>query len=105
MQLPLPLLSPHDRSRRSLAIGGRTYEVAIVRHRRARRYLLRVYSDTTLRLTVPHGAAIADGLRFVAGQAAWIERERVRMHQRSAPWTDGSVILYRGREQRLRVDG
>jgi predicted metal-dependent hydrolase len=105
VQLSLPLRSPREPTRHALAIGGRTYDVAIVRHRRARRYLLRVCSDSTLRLTVPRGADIDTGLRFAANQVVWIERERVRLHRRTAPWMDGSVVLFRGREERLRVDG
>src|SRR5437762_3455390 len=63
VQLPLPLLAPSDLSRsepgrRTVAILGRTYEVEIARHRRARRYVLRMQPDGALRLTVPHGQSI-----------------------------------------------
>jgi predicted metal-dependent hydrolase len=78
MQLPLPLRMPADRSRRALEIKGRVYEVQIVRHRRARRYLLRVRRDGGLKLTVPYGAAIGEGLKFAEQNAQWIERERAR---------------------------
>lgn len=105
VQLSLPWLAPRDRSRRALVIAGRTYDVSIVRHRGARRYLLRVCPDDTLRLTVPRGAAIADGLRFVGEQSAWIERERARQRRRTASWRDGSPVLFRGREEPLSVSG
>ncbi len=84
-------------------MAGRTYQVHIARHRRARRYLLRVRPDGSLRLTVPRGAAIADGLQFAASQSEWIERERVRQRRRMAPWLDGSPVLFRGGEVRLQV--
>lgn len=103
VQLSLPWPSARDASRRTLAIGGRTYQVAIARHRGARRYLLRVADDGSLRLTVPRGASIAEGLAFTARQAQWIERERIRRAQRLEPWRDGSIVLFRGREEALRV--
>jgi predicted metal-dependent hydrolase len=105
VQLILPWLSPGDSARRTLSVAGRTYQVSIARHRRARRYLLRVCPDGSLRLTVPRGAAIADGLQFAARQADWIERERIRQRRRTAPWGDGSCVLFRGKEERLRVAG
>jgi predicted metal-dependent hydrolase len=105
VQLILPLLAPRNRSIRALAIRGRVYQVHIVRHRRARRYLLRVRRDGSLRLTVPYGAAIGGGLKFAEQHAPWIERERARQDRRAAPWVDGSIVLFRGKEERLRVDG
>ncbi len=84
-------------------MAGRIYQVNIARHRRARRYLLRVSPDGSLRLTVPRGAAISDGLQFAASQSEWIERERVRQRRRMAPWLDGSPVLVRGGEVRLQV--
>ena len=86
-------------------MAGRIYQVNIARHCRARRYLLRVGPDGSLRLTVPRGAAIADGLQFAASQSEWIERERVRQRRRMAPWLDGSPVLVRGSEVRLQVVG
>lgn len=103
MQLVLPLTSPKDAARRTVCIGGRTYEIVIARHCRARRYLLRVCAGLSLRLTVPRGASIAGGLDFVARQEAWIERERLRQRRQLRPWTDGTVVRYRGREVPLRL--
>ena len=105
MQLILPLVSPTDPARRTLSIRGRTYEIAIARHRRARRYVLRVCPDGSLRLTVPRGSSIGGGLAFAARQADWIERERLRQGTRSQPWVDGVTVLFRGRQEPLRVSG
>ncbi len=105
VQLVLPLLSQGDRSLRALSIRGRTYQVQIARHRRARRYLLRVRRDGVLRLTVPYGAAISGALTFAEQQGPWIERERARQDRRAAPWRDGASVFFRGSEERLRVDG
>ena len=105
MQLALPLVAPFDASRRTLVLNGRIYQVRIARHRRARRYLLRVSPDGSLRLTVPRGSAIADGLQFAASQHEWIAREQLRQRRRMAPWRDGSRIWFRGDVERLCVDG
>lgn len=105
MQLSLPLVSPQNPARRSLCVSGRVYDVQITRHRRARRYLLRVCADGALRLTVPRGASIADGLKFARRQADWIERERLRQERRAEPWAAGTPVLFRGRLEPLRVSG
>jgi predicted metal-dependent hydrolase len=105
VQLSLPLRAPPETTDRRLSVGGRTYQVRIARHRRARRYLLRVCADGALRLTVPRGASIVDGLKFAERQADWIERERIRQRRRAEPWHDGSTILFRGQLERLRVSG
>jgi predicted metal-dependent hydrolase len=104
-QLPLPVLAPARPSRRVLSIGGRAYQVTIARHRWARRYVLRVMADGTLRLTVPRGASISGGLDFAEGQAEWIARERTRQQSRSAPWRDGTTVWFRGERETLRVAG
>lgn len=54
---------------------------------------------------MPYGASIGGGLVFAGQQAPWIERERARQDRRAAPWRDGSIVLFRGGEERLRVDG
>src|SRR5262245_27103759 len=105
MQLSLPLVSPQNPSWRSLCVSGRVYDVRIARHRRARRYLLRVCADGALRLTVPRGASISDGLKFARRQADWIERERIRQERRAEPWLQGTSVLFRGRLEALRING
>jgi predicted metal-dependent hydrolase len=84
-------------------LAGRSLEVNIRRHRAARRYTLRLADDGGLRLTVPRWASVAEGLRFVSGQADWIQRERLRQAVRRAPWRDGTLIWYRGERVRLTV--
>lgn len=67
----------------------------ITRHRRARRYILRVTATGVVRVTVPRGASIAGGLAFAAGQADWIATEWTRRHAR-ADWREGTPVWYRG---------
>jgi hypothetical protein len=77
--------------------------VDVRRHPGARRYTLRLAAEGRLRLTVPRGASIAEGLRFVAGQAEWIQRERLRQAIRHAPWRQGTTIWYRGERTVLTI--
>jgi predicted metal-dependent hydrolase len=89
----------------AITIGDESLPVEVVRHRRARRYIVRIGPMGQVRLTVPQRASIAGGLRFAERQAAWIARERLRHHVRAAPWRDGTRILFRGAQLALRVDG
>ena len=72
--------------------------IEFVRVRRARRYILRVRPDGTLRVTVPRGGSRRQAEQFVRKHQRWICRERDRVRSEHAPteWTDGSVILLRG---------
>jgi predicted metal-dependent hydrolase len=69
--------------------------------RRARRYILRVRPDGTLRITVPRGGSRAEALRFAEQHRRWIERERTRVSTEHTPvtWNAGTTILLRGVEQ------
>ena len=85
------------------AVGGRIFQVRILRHRRARRYVLRVGADDSLHLTVPRGASIAGGLQFAERQGDWIARERIRRGRRTDVWREGTAVWFRGRLEPLRV--
>lgn len=80
-------------------------EVVVVRHPRARRYVLRLAPDGGLRLTVPRRGSIAGGLKFVETQREWIQRERARMGERATAWGPGTVIWWRGARVALSHDG
>lgn len=69
-----------------------------VRVRRARKYVLRIRPDGTLRVTIPRGGSRAGAVRFVEGHLQWIVEERARLETEHAPrrWTHGSTILLRG---------
>ena len=79
--------------------------VEYVRVRRARRYILRVRPDGTLRVTVPRGGSRAGAERFADRHQRWIERERARVLTEHAPaaWRHGTTILLRGREHAITV--
>jgi predicted metal-dependent hydrolase len=88
-----------------LLVAGETVPVVTVRHCRARRYVLRVWSDGSLRLTVPRSGSIKGALRFAAGQTEWIVRERERQRERAKPWEAGTSIWFRGERVTLARDG
>lgn len=72
--------------------------VEFVRMRRARRYILRVRPDGTLRVTIPRGGSKSEAVAFMARHLRWIERERSRVRAERSPvaWTNGSSILLHG---------
>jgi predicted metal-dependent hydrolase len=90
---PSPRLNPPVHT---ASVGGVELPVTIARHPRARRYVLRMAADGTLRLTVPRGASVKGGLSFVARQQSWIEKERARRAAQSAEWSASTVFWWRG---------
>ena len=107
MQLQFPFFRQPEAeiepSRRH-ADGNHAHEaIAFVRVPRARRYILRVQPDGTLRVTVPRGGSRREAEEFVARQRRWIERERKRVKAHHGPreWRDGSELLLRGAPVRI----
>lgn len=93
-------------SANSLAVGGRTVPLRLVRHPRARRYLLRLLPDGSVRLTVPRGGSVTEARRFAAAQTAWLEQQLTRLAQRPArpaDWTAGTLVYFRGNLQPLEM--
>jgi len=106
MQLVLPWLGSAKRASSKpaeLQVGAENYPISITRHRRARRFILRMTAAGGLRLTVPRGASIADGLAFAKNQGAWIARERSRRAEAATPWADGTLVWFRGAQVPLAV--
>jgi hypothetical protein len=90
MQLALPLVAhapdvAEDHSiRRSLGEGGRVAGTVFVRNRVARRYILRVLDDGTLRVTLPRWGSKREAQAFVETSAPWIVQQRQRAIARPA---------------------
>jgi predicted metal-dependent hydrolase len=105
MQLVLPWFLKRGESKKaekpptSIEIGPHSYPVTIARHRRARRYVLRMTPEGGLRITVPRGASVAGALAFARGQGAWVARERDRRLVRSRSWSEG--VWFRGERVKL----
>ncbi len=76
--------------------------VTFVRHPAARRYVIRVRPDGSVRVTIPRGGSKRQGEAFVREQAEWIDRERQRvLRERDA--ADASVPPDRVRALRLQA--
>ena len=79
MQLTLQLTTPAPAGR-SLGQGGTVF----VRHRWARRYILRVLDDGTLRVTLPGWGSKKEATAFVEQSGAWIAKQRLNHESRPA---------------------
>jgi predicted metal-dependent hydrolase len=55
--------------------------IYFVRHRRARRYLLRVDADGRVRVTIPRGGSRREADAFVRRHLPWIARQHARLGQ------------------------
>jgi predicted metal-dependent hydrolase len=103
LRLPWDLVRSTPRARQ-LVVGDTIFPVDIVRHRWARRYIIRVATDGRLRLTVPRGASIDGGLRFAASERDWIAREWRRVRSSKAAWNVGTLVWYRGEKLPIELD-
>ena len=82
-----------------LKAGECTILVRLYRHRRARRYVLRLRRDGTARITVPRGGGVLEALDFASKHSQWLEKQlqhRTFHPQPPLPWEVGSRILFRG---------
>ena len=76
-----PIVTPADRSNAPgfvlpPAAVGTIGPMYFVRHRRARRYLLRVDFDGRLRVTIPRGGSQREGDAFARRHLGWVLRQR-----------------------------
>jgi predicted metal-dependent hydrolase len=79
----------------------------LIRHPRARQYVLRVLADGTPRVTIPRWGSKREALAFLEAQRDWVTRQRAKQAERGrvAPprdWRDGHQVLIGGRLLMLR---
>jgi predicted metal-dependent hydrolase len=89
-----------------LSVNGRDVPVALVRNRRARRYVLRLRADGVARLTVPRNGSTAEAWQFALRNGAWLERQLqyYATHPvRPKEWVTGTEIFFRGKPTRIEV--
>ena len=68
-----------------------------VRRRGARRYILRVLDDGTLRVTVPWWGSRREARQFAETQEPWVARQRTqRVARVAARWSLGTAVLVDG---------
>lgn len=97
---PAPVAGPEPEP--TFAVPALDY----VRRRGARRYILRLLDDGTLRVTVPWWGTKREAREFVQSQQAWIARQITKREGRAAErWTIGAEIVVDGRPHRLEDGG
>lgn len=87
-----------------VTVGARQIPLVMVRHPRARRYLLRLRADGTARVTIPRGGSIGAAREFIQRSTRWLEQQLRQMEsrpQKNRSWMVGSEILFRGELTRL----
>src|ERR1039457_2585934 len=88
----------------ALQIGSRVASLLMVHHPRARRYLLRLRSDGTVRVTIPHRGTISEARAFASRNIGWLERQFQRLAARPktpVTWNLGTEIRFRGELARI----
>jgi hypothetical protein len=73
----------------------------LVRHARARQYVLRLLPDGTPRVTIPRWGSKREALAFLEAQRDWVARQRAAQHARAQvrpprDWRDGGEVLLGG---------
>ena len=61
-----------------------SFEPEFVRHPRARRYIVSVRRDGSVRVTIPRGGSRREAREFAEDQRGWIERQRLRLEAERA---------------------
>jgi predicted metal-dependent hydrolase len=89
-----------------VAVSGRQIPITLIRNPRARRYLLRLRLDGSVRVTIPRGGSVTEARRFAERNTEWLARqmERLPVHPvKPKPWLIGTEILFRGEPVKLEV--
>jgi hypothetical protein len=90
-----------------IAVGTRQIPLMMVRHPRARRYLLRLRADGTARVTIPRGGSTGAAREFVRRNTPWLAHQLQQMELRRRTnhgWKIGSEILFRGELTRIETE-
>jgi predicted metal-dependent hydrolase len=98
---PAFLIAPFSgkRTKDVLEVGSQTVPIKFVRNHRARRYIIRVLQDGSVRATVPRLGSIKAARSFAERSSDWIAKQLQKSRERpaySTPWQHGTEILYRG---------
>ena len=73
--------------------------IYFVRHRRARRYLLRVDHDGRVRVTIPRGGSKREADAFVRRHTDWVARQRARLMPSAVGAAERMALRERAREE------
>jgi len=90
-----------------LQIGSRAVPLLMVHHPRARRYLLRLRPDGTVRVTIPRRGNISAARDFASRNIDWLEQQFHHLTIRPripATWNLGEEVYFRGELVRIEPD-
>jgi predicted metal-dependent hydrolase len=88
----------------TVQVGAQALPLLMVRHPRARRYLLRLRPDGTARVTIPRRGTVSEAWEFVQRNVPWLEQQWLKLQARPpkpSTWFLGTDILFRGQWVRL----
>jgi len=92
---------PAEPSRLLVKHGSQIYSVRLRRHRRARRYTLRIHpSDREAILTMPPRGTIIEAKDFAQRHGGWIAARLGRL-PKAAPFLPGTIVPLRGIPHRI----
>jgi len=92
---------PYEPSRLLIKHGSQIYSIRLRRHRRARRYTLRIHpSDREAILTIPPRGTIVEAKDFAQRHGGWIAARLGRL-PKAAPFLPGTVVPLRGVPHRI----
>jgi predicted metal-dependent hydrolase len=85
----------------TVVVNGESYNVTVRRHRRARRYTLRIQATRREAiLSMPMRGNLADAKEFAQRHGAWLA-ERLRKLPQSIAFADGAILPLRGEPHRI----
>jgi predicted metal-dependent hydrolase len=90
-----------------LTVRGRQIPLAMIRNYRARRYLLKLHPDGSVRLTIPRRGSITEGRRFAERNTDWLAQQLEKLSAHPAEtkrWLIGAEIFFRGELIRIEPD-
>jgi predicted metal-dependent hydrolase len=96
-----------DSTPEHIEIASRRLPVRFLRNTRARRYILRLRADGTVRVTVPLFGSYSVARSFVHERRGWLEKQWHALQTRKAPaktLIPGMSILLRGAQARITAE-
>jgi predicted metal-dependent hydrolase len=105
MQLGLPFApaghpAPGTGTEHSAPRTSTQHSIDFVRHPRARRYVIRVRGDGTVRVTIPRGGSKKEARAFAEQQRRWIDRHRIQVAREIAQPREAIAHEHRERATR-----
>src|SRR6266853_364473 len=82
-----------------IRVGAQRVRFHFVRHRQARRYVLRLRPDGSARVTIPRGGSADEARSFAERNKDWLQAQLRRLTNhpvRPKEWLIGMEILFRG---------